>query len=115
MTSAGPRLLHAWSISAAWGRTFHLRRIAQGAPSARRRDEMHLAIKCPVPPLFTNAITEHHLRNIAVTTLMATVSPAFQHLHIQHLDIEQLGVVAHPRHVANERFAAAPCPLRVFG
>src|SRR5258708_9676620 len=89
-------------------------RIAQCSPTAGRRNEMDLAIECPLSPLLSYSVTHHHLRNIAVRALVRLIGPSLEHLDADDLHVKQLDVVIQTRHVPHEDFAASPRALGVL-
>src|SRR5579859_3167284 len=84
------------TISAGLRGSLRNRGIAQSPPSTRGGDEMHLAVERPILPLLPNAITQHHLRDVAVAAIVLAVGPLLEDLHVQDLDVEQLGAVVEP-------------------
>src|SRR5258708_23513896 len=92
----------------------HSCRIAQCSPTAGRRNEMDLAIECPLSPLLSYSVTHHHLRNIAVRALVRLIGPSLEHLDADDLHVKQLDVVIQTRHVPHEDFAASPRALGVL-
>src|SRR5260370_201672 len=75
---------------------------------------MHLAIECPLSPVLPHPIPHHHLRNVLVAALMHAIGPALDHRHGYDLHVQQLHVIAKPRHALDERLTSTPRALRIL-